>query len=126
MAETFSVASEKHIEKQMKQFKVDSLDMLPKETRRQILKDARTIARNDVFGVGHKLGKEGPEEQGLGSWDNPTQQSIDAYIKNQTERRPAGPEPDFESNVRKMRARLAEVDAQRRKLKVATDEDEDF
>jgi hypothetical protein len=82
--DSFSVSAERHIKKSLAELNLPSLDQAPKETRRQILKAARDIARNDVFGHGHKIGKDGPIEQGLGSWENPTQQSIDAYIRSQS------------------------------------------
>ena len=82
------------------------------------------MARNNVFGVGHKLNREGaPQEQGLGSFDNPTLQSVEAYQKNQTERRQGGPESGFEENLKRMKARLAAVDEQRRKDRAAAGDD---
>jgi hypothetical protein len=117
----FSVSAEKYIKTEVERFQLPDLDSAPKEIRRQILKAARAIARNDAFGVGHKMGKDGPIEQGLGSWENPTQQSIDAYVKDQTDRRVGGPEAGFQETVRKMRARLAEVDARRKATAAADD-----
>ena len=39
-----------------------------------------------------------------------TRTSIDAYVKNQTERRVGGPEPGYEENLKRMRAELAECE----------------
>ena len=62
----------------------------------------------NVFGTDAPKDRQGFRlEQGLGSPSNMTQQSIDAYIKNQTERRPGGPEPGFEEHLKRMRAELA-------------------
>jgi hypothetical protein len=55
----FSVAAEKYIKTEVERLQLPSLDDAPKEVRRQILKEARAIARNDVFGVGHKVGRHG-------------------------------------------------------------------
>jgi hypothetical protein len=52
-------------------------------------------------------------EQGMGSPGNMTQQSIDAYVKNQTERRIGGPEPGYEENLKRMQAQLVESDKKR-------------
>jgi hypothetical protein len=119
----FSVASEKYIKKSLADLNLPSLDMATKEVRRQILKAARDIARNDVFGHGHKLGKDGPIEQGLGSHDNPTQQSIDAFVRAQQPPYRMSPEPGYEEHLKKLRQRLAEVDAGRAKARAA---EEDF
>jgi hypothetical protein len=68
-----------------------------------------------VFGHDVKYDEDGePIEQGIGSFAQPSQNSIDAYIKTQTERRVGGPEPGFNENVEAMRARLAEYQAERK------------
>lgn len=68
----------------------------------------------NVFGADAPKDRKGNrQEQGLGSPGNQTQQSIDAYIKNQTERRVGGPEPDFLKNLEVMRAQLADCSKQR-------------
>jgi hypothetical protein len=125
--EANSVAAEQHVDKMLAAFKAKTLADLPRDVRKRIRKEARQIALNDVFGHGHKIGKDGePVEQGLGSFENPSQQSIDAYIKAQTDKRyRESPEEGFEENVKRMRARFAEVQAQRRKLKAAEDDEED-
>jgi len=65
----------------------------------------------NVFGADAPKDRQGFRiEQGLGSPENMSQQSIDAYIKNQTERRAGGPEPGYEDNLKRMRANLAETD----------------
>ena len=110
--EAVSVASLKYVEKQLTLHNVASLDMLPKETRRAIKREARRIAENDVFGVDHKKDKAGnPIEQGIGAKGNMTVQCIEAYIKNQTERSPSGPEPGYEEHLARMRRELAETQA---------------
>jgi hypothetical protein len=120
-----SVASNKFIEKQLSARKVESIDLLPKEVRKEIKKEARRIAREDVFGVGHKTDKMGaPIEQGIGAKGNITQQHIDAYTKNQTERSPNGPEPGYEENLKKMRVELAECEARRAAERVDADEED--
>jgi hypothetical protein len=121
-----SIAAQKHIEAALGLYKVESLGDLPKEIRSRIRREAREIAFKDVFGADHKKDKQGnPVEQGLGSYENPTKQSIDAYIKSQTDKRHRDePEEGFEENVKKMRQRLAEVDAKRKALRAAEDDDD--
>jgi hypothetical protein len=121
----FSVSAEKHVQKQLANLNVQTLDQLPKEMRKQLLREARQIARNDVFGHGHKTTKDGtPIEQGLGSHENPSPQSIEAYIRPQSRPWRDSPEPGYEEHLKKLRARLAEVDAVRRAQ--AKTEEEDF
>ena len=68
----------------------------------------------NVFGEDAPKDRKGNrKEQGLGSSGNQTQQSIDAYIKNQTERRVGGPEPGFEQHLERMRKELAASEAHR-------------
>jgi hypothetical protein len=102
-----------------------SLDEAPRETRRSLLKRAREIANIDVFGHGHKVDpKTGtPIEQGLGSWENPTQQHIDAYVRANAPPYRHSPEPGYEEHLKKLRARLAEVDAVRRAKAKSEEED---
>src|SRR5579872_6374012 len=117
MEAAVSVRSMRFIESQLAARKVESLDLLPKEVRKEIKKEARKIAREDVFGMGHKTGRDGtPIEQGLGSPANMTQQHIDAYVKAQTDpkMRPGGPENGYEDNLKRMRAQLAECQARRK------------
>lgn len=121
-----SVASNQFIEKQLAQRQVASLDMLPREVRKEIKKEAKRIAQNDVFGVGHKTDKDGnPVEQGLGAAGNVTQQHIDAYVKNQTERSKSGPEPGYEDNLARMRRDLAACEARRLAARTDDDDEED-
>jgi len=121
-----SIRSQKFIESQLTARKAEAMSLLPKETRREIKREARKIALQDVFGHDHKTTKEGnPIEQGLGADGNMTAQSIEAYIKNQTERRKGGPEPGFEDNLKEMRAKLAKCDARRRAEAAAADDDDD-
>jgi hypothetical protein len=126
MTAAVSVASNKFIEQQLATRKVESLDLLPKDVRKQIKQDAKRIALNDVFGVDHKTDKAGnPIEQGVGSKSNQTAQSIEAYIKNQTERSPNGPEPGYEETLAQMRKDFAACEAHRIATRTATDDDED-
>jgi hypothetical protein len=122
MSSFFSVAADTYIKKTLDEMQLRSLDEAPPHIRKETLRKAKEMARTDTFGRGHKMKNGEPVEQGLGSWDNPTLQSIEAYIANQTKRQPV-PDADYEEQLRKMRARLAEVQAQRRKTEaVAEDE----
>lgn len=69
--------------------------------------------RDAVFGVGHKVRRGKPVENGLGSLEQPTQNSIDAYITNQTTRRAGGPERGFEENLQIMRDNLEKFEAKK-------------
>ena len=110
----FSVAAEA---KELKLFRLMRDAPQEKALIKQLKQEVKEQADNDVFGVGHRKARDGtPIEQGLGSFENPTEQSIQAYIKNQTERR-TKVEDGFEENLKKMRARFAEVQAQRRSAK---------
>lgn len=121
-----SILSQQFIEKQLGARKVESLDMLPKDVRREIKRQAKQIALKDVFGEGHRTDKAGnPIEQGVGSPGNITQQHIDAYVKNQTERAANGPEPGYEENLAKMRKDLAACEARRHTARTYADDDED-
>ena len=61
-----------------------------------------------TFGQDYKVDAEGNViEQGRGSKAQPTRSSIDAYIKNQTERRNGGPEKDYEKHLKQMEDDLA-------------------
>lgn len=65
-----------------------------------------------MFGHDVPYDKNGdPIERGLGSHSQPTRNSIDAYIKAQTERRVGGPEPGFQEHLARMEAELAEYQA---------------
>jgi hypothetical protein len=121
-----SVASIQYIEKQLGARKVESLDMLPRDVRKEIKREAKKIALNDVFGVGHATDKSGnPIEQGLGSAANITQQHLDAYIKNQTDRSATGPEAGYEENLARFRKQLAECEARRVAARANDDDDDD-
>lgn len=103
-----SVASEKHIEKVMGQLRVQALEDLPRDVRKRTLKEARVIAHNDVFGVGHeKDGQGNPIEQGLGSAGNQTAQSIAAYEKYCRD------EPDYEKHLARMKLELGKSNIKR-------------
>ncbi len=120
-----SVASLNYIDKQLAAHQVKSLDMLPKETRKQIKRAAKQIALTDVFGVGHSVDKTGaPVEMGVGSKDNMTQQCVDAYIKAQTDNK-TGPEPGYEDHLKRMRTQLAACESRRAAMRTADDDDED-
>ena len=65
-----------------------------------------------TFGQNYKTDADGnPIEQGRGSKMQPTRGSIDAYIKNQTERRHGGPEKGYEDTLERMEAELAAFNA---------------
>jgi|SRR5579863_1349765 len=120
-----SVSSEQFIARQLATRKVENISLLPKDVRKEIKAEAKRIAQNEVFGVGHKLDKDGnPVEQGLGTRGNMTQQCIDAYIKNQTERSPNGPEPNYEENLAQMRKDLAACNARRLAARTTDDEED--
>lgn len=124
--DSVSIASQKYVEKQLQIRKVESIDLLPKETRREIRKEAKRIAVADVFGADHKTAKDGtPIEQGIGAPGNMTAASLEAYIKNQTERRKGGPEPGFDDNVKRMEAQLKECNARRRAERAHEDDDDE-
>jgi hypothetical protein len=121
-----SISSQAHIQKQLSNWKVETIDQLPPHVRKQIRKEAKQIARQDVFGVDHKTDRNGnPIEQGVGSKGNQTAQSIEAYIKTQTERSANGPEPGYEETLARMRKDLAESEARRRAEQSTIDDDED-
>jgi hypothetical protein len=125
MTAAVSIASLKHIEKQLALHKVESLDMLPKEVRKQIKRDAKQIALTDVFGVGHSTDKTGaPIEMGVGAKGNMTQQCIDAYIKAQTDSK-TGPEPGYEDHLKRMRQDFAACEARRAATRTAADDDDE-
>ena len=89
-------------------------DGAPPELRKRMLADAKRQVEIDTFGHGFKRDRNGyPIEQGLGSAAHPTQQSIDAYVIEQTKRRPGGPEPDYEIHLAKMRQNLSSYLAKR-------------
>ena len=65
-----------------------------------------------TFGQDYKTDADGnPVEQGRGSKAQPTRGSIDAYIKNQLERRAGGPEPGYDDILKQMEANLAAFNA---------------
>ena len=65
-----------------------------------------------TFGQDYKVDAEGNViEQGRGSKAQPTRGSIDAYIKNQTERRQGGPEKGYAETLERMEADLAAFNA---------------
>ena len=65
-----------------------------------------------TFGQNYKTDADGqPIETGRGSKAQPTRSSIDAYIKNQMERRAGGPEPGYAETLAGMEADLAAYNA---------------
>jgi hypothetical protein len=124
--EAVSIRSMQYVEKQLQIRKVETIDLLPKEIRKEIRKEAKRIATEDVFGVGHATAKDGtPIEQGIGAKGNVTQSCIEAYIKNQTERSKSGPEPGYEENLARMRKELAECEARRAAERRLANDEED-
>ena len=78
--------------------------LLPKDAIDQHFEDEY----RQTFGQDYKVNADGNViEQGRGSKAQPTRGSIDAYIKNQTERRQGGPEKDYEKHLQRMKAELA-------------------
>lgn len=68
-------------------------------------------SEKQVFGHDVKHDRHGePLEQGIGSAAHPTRNSIDAYKGHQLGNR-FGPEPDFQKNLDKMEADLAEFES---------------
>ena len=120
MIEGFSVAAERHVDQQLGLRKVQSLADLPREVRKQIESEAQKIVNKDVFGADHKTDRKTglPVEQGLGSWEQPTLQSIEAYKKYHRA------DPDYENSLKLMEARLEEFRAEQ-KAKRKKDGDDD-
>lgn len=82
--------------------------LLPKDAIDQYYEDQRKA----TFGENYKEDRNGdPIEQGIGSKAHPSQSSIAAYIKNQTERRHGGPEKGYEENLARMQNELDEYNA---------------
>lgn len=70
--------------------------------------------QDNVFGHDHKTTRQGdPIEQGIGSAGNQTANSVAAYIKYCSE------EPDFEENLKRLRADLAKCDTVRKEKAAA-------
>jgi hypothetical protein len=108
MADAVSVRSLEFIAKQLGLMGVASLDMLPPNQRRALLKQAAQIGTEDTFGVGFQRDKNGrPQEQGLGSAGNQSRPSIEAYKKY------CSKEPNFEANLARMEREFAESEARR-------------
>jgi hypothetical protein len=104
----FSVAAEQFLKRRLTQLNVQTLADLPSAMRKDLLKQARQIVLNDVFGVGHKLDKAGrPQEQGLGSAAQPTKQSVEAYKKYGVS------EPEYAATLARMERDLAAFEARR-------------
>lgn len=58
---------------------------VPPAMKRDLLKQAKTQALNDVYGVGHKLDKNGdPIEQGIGTPGNGSMNDAESYKKYHT------------------------------------------
>ena len=94
----------------------------PAEVRKRMIKEARHKVRQDVFGHDYKTDKYGrPIEDGIGSKANPSQSSIDAYIKHQTERR-VEPEEGYADYLKQMKAELAAFKMRQAKLKNEEDD----
>jgi hypothetical protein len=86
----------------------------PPSVRARMMEEAKRKSTEDVFGVGFQRDRNGkPIEQGKGSAAQPTQQSIDAYVLEQTTRRVGGPEPGYEQHLARMRKDLATYQARK-------------
>lgn len=111
---SFSVDAERRIQKSLADLGVQDLRSAPREHRRRILREAKAKTNAHVFGPDAKKDKDGKFiEQGVGSWDNLTPASVEAYVTNQTMRRDT-PEAGYEETLAKMRAQLAICEARRR------------
>ncbi len=76
--------------------------------RKELIKEGNKQAYNDVFGVGHRTDIKGhPIEMGIGSPLNQSRQSIESY------KRYHHTEPDFEDNLKRLEAQLAECEKRR-------------
>lgn len=74
----------------------------------------------NVFGEDHRKDKHGePIEQGIGSPGNMTRNCIEAYIKNQTERRNGPPEKGYEETLARMEAELEACNEKRKAKQTA-------
>jgi hypothetical protein len=114
----FSVSAEKFIQKSLAGMNLQSLDQAPPEVRKSLLREARQIVRNDVFGHGYKTDKNNrPQEQGRGSAQQPTRQSVEAYRKYGVK------EPEYAAHLSRMEKELAAFEAQRAKERAAMGED---
>jgi hypothetical protein len=108
MADSFSVQAQEHIQKVLGQLNVASIDQLPPDVRRKLMREAREIATGNVFGVDHKKDRNGtPIEQGVGSSGNQTRASIDAYIKYNSGA------PDYQETLARMEKEYAECQVRR-------------
>ena len=77
-----SIEGMQYVQKQLSNYKVNDLKELPVHIRRAIRKEKQRIDLAHVFGPDHKKDKDGrPLEQGLGSAQNQTRQSIKAFDK---------------------------------------------
>jgi hypothetical protein len=75
--------------------------------------------KKNVFGHDYKTDRNGnPIEQGLGSANNQTANSIAAYKKycNPENPKAADPDPNFERNLAQMQKQFAETEERRKKL----------
>lgn len=78
---------------------------LPADAIEKYLEDEE----KNVFGFDMKHDRTGnPVEQGIGSPQQPSRNSIDAYKVFQTQHRKGGPEPDYDKHLARMEAELAE------------------
>lgn len=112
----FSVAAERHVAGVLRDMQAKTLDHLPAEIKKRVLKEARDITNRNVFGEGHKKDRKGnPIEQGLGSHANPTAQSIAAYKKycGPSKENPNG-EDGYREHLAAMEKRLTEFNEERR------------
>ena len=123
MTTATSVASNLYIEKQLSARQVKSLDMLPKETRKQIKRDAKQIALKDVFGEGHSTDRRRPDRTGcrFGRQHDPA-----AYrrLREKPDRQQDRTGTGYEDHLKRMRQQLAACDARRAAMRTA-DDDED-
>jgi hypothetical protein len=117
MGDFFSVAGEQHVAKALGLMNIPSLADAPPEVRRRLIKEARKIANDSVFGVGNTT------EVGLGAVGNETKQSVEAYIKANHPPYRMQPEPNYEEHLAKKRKDLAECEARRRAERAAAEDE---
>jgi hypothetical protein len=98
---------------------IPNLSDAPPDVRRRLIKEARKITNDNVFGVGNTT------EVGLGAAGNETKQSVEAYIKANHPPYRMQPEPSYEEHLAKKRKNLAECEARRRAERTAQGDGED-
>ena len=121
--DSVSIRSIKHVQTSLAALRIETFEQAPREVRQRLKREARKIARDDVFGENHKTDKDGnPIEHGLGSPSNMTKSHIAAFVKYNDMTKQANIEA-----LARFEKQLAECEARRRaeKQKLEADEDGD-